>query len=205
MLLKGKDLLGRMNRGVENNPRSISVTPTPNDINNLERTGEAAIDLRLGRWFRTLRQSRVTALELANPAQAAHNEAAYTKEYFVPFDRTFVLHPHKFVLGITLEWLSMPYCLAGYVTGKSSLGRRGLIIETAAGIHPGFSGCLTLELTNVGEAPLALRPGMKVCQVFFHVTSDDMEKTQSQFNGRCRPTLGALREDSIVEQLRGRS
>jgi dCTP deaminase len=76
------------------------------------------------------------------------------RQHFVPFGQKFVLHPGRFALGSTLEWLRLPATMSGYVTGKSSLGRHGLIIETAAGIHPSFSGCLTLELANVGEVPL---------------------------------------------------
>jgi dCTP deaminase len=104
-----------------------------------------------------------------------------------------VLHPGKFVLGITLEWLRLPGDLAGYVTGKSSLGRRGLIIETAAGVQPGFAGCLTLELANVGEIPVKLVPGMKICQLFLHKTMSVNSRASSQFKGARKPGLGVIR------------
>lgn len=88
--------------------------------------------------------------------------------FYVPFGSTFIVHPGRFVLAATLEWVRVPETLGGFITGKSTIGRRGLIIETAAGLHPCFSGCITLELANSGEVPIALVPGMRICQVFFH-------------------------------------
>jgi dCTP deaminase len=100
-----------------------------------------------------------------------------------------------------LEWLRLPIDLAAYVTGKSSWGRRGLIIETAAGIHPGFTGCLTLELANVGSAPILLEPGMEICQVFFHEVKPAEGGTVTQFVGYRKPALGAVKKDKIHQAL----
>src|SRR3546814_13637367 len=102
----------------------------------------------------------------------------------MPFGSNYVLHPGRFVLGVTLEWLRLPASLSGYVTGKSSLGRHGLVIETAAGIHPQFSGCLTLELATVGEVPLEIYPGMPICQIFLHRTQAGEEREPDRFSGR---------------------
>ena len=88
--------------------------------------------------------------------------------HFVPFNEIFVLQPGTFILGVTLEWMRLPGNLAGYVTACSSLGHRGLVIAAAAGIHPGFSGYLTLVLNNVGQVPIALRPGFSICHLFLH-------------------------------------
>jgi dCTP deaminase len=85
----------------------------------------------------------------------------------------------------------MPGELAAYVTRKSSLARRGLVIETAAGGHPGFAGCITLELANVGEIPISLTPGMKICQ-FLHQATSFNSKAGSQFKGRRKPGLGIV-------------
>jgi dCTP deaminase len=182
---------------------ALRVIPRPQF--DADRSGEASVDLRLGRWFRTLRQSRTHILDITESDDISTSESRLTKEYFVRFDDSFVLHPGKFVLGITLEWLGLPAYLSGYVTGRSSWGRRGLIIETAAGIQPGFKGCLTLELTNVGEAPIALWPGMRICQVFFHTVENPGKEARGQFTGRRKPILGQLRADNVVRRLRGDS
>lgn len=166
--------------------QELSVVPAPDEARFRSGSG-ASIDLHLGRWFRTLKQSKLPVLKLGGSTP----DTPATKEHFVPFDDEFVLHPGKFVLGITLEWLTLPGKLAGHVTGKSSLGRRGLIIETAAGIHPGFAGGLTLELANVGEIPIALKPGMPICQIFLHRTISSNSNATSQFKGSRKPSVGA--------------
>lgn len=173
----------------------LCIVPRP-DIEELRRRGGASIDLRLGRWFLTLRQSSAPVIELDDEQRTPIGQ----KHYFVPFKEKFYLHPGRFVLGITLEWIRLPERISGYVTGRSSWGRRGLIIETAAGIHPGFSGCLALELANVGELPIALKPGMRICQIFLHETTSG-QIVSSSFDGRRRPVLGVIRKDKIQARL----
>jgi dCTP deaminase len=166
--------------------QQIWIIPGP-DRDYLEKYGGASVDLHLGRWFRTMRQANITVMKLGSDK----SYSAFSKEHFVPFEKDFILHPGKFALGITLEWVSLPDDLAGHITGKSSLGRRGLVIETAAGIHPGYAGCLTLELANVGEIPIQLVPGMEICQVFFHETKGTNSAASSQFKGSRKPRLGS--------------
>jgi dCTP deaminase len=80
----------------------------------------------------------------------------------------FILHPGEFVLGSTYEKVSLPDDLVGRIEGKSSLGRLGLLIHSTAGfIDAGFSGHITLELSNVANLPITLYPGMKIGQVSF--------------------------------------
>jgi dCTP deaminase len=125
-----------------------------------------------------------------------------TRDVYIPFGEQYILHPRNFVLGVTLEWLRLSADLAGYVTAKSSWGRRGLVIATAVGVHPGFTGCLTLELTNLGEVPIAIQPGMQVCQLFLHSASTNSQDVdQSIFVGYRRPTLGMVRLDKVALQL----
>jgi len=182
----------------------LTVVPWP-DRDAIEKRGATSIDLRLGRWFRSFKQTRTKSVALAGGAAQPNRgvrETSPTKQHFVPFGESYVLHPGRFVLGATLEWLHLPRCLSGYVTGKSSLGRHGLVIETAAGIHPLFSGCLTLELANVGEVPLEIYPGMPVCQIFLHRTQPSKADDLGQFSGRRKPLLSAPRIDPIFERLR---
>ncbi len=118
-----------------------------------------------------------------------------------PFGKEFILQPRGFVLGVTLEWVRLPSNLAGYVIGRSSWGRRGLIIATAAGVHPGFTGCLTLELSNVGEIPIAIKPGIPICQLFLHTTEQTDLVDKSVFVGLRRPTLGKIDLDDVAKKL----
>ena len=55
---------------------------------------------------------------------------------------------------------ALPDDLAGRLEGKSSLGRLGLLTHSTAGfIDPGFTGHITLELSNVANLPITLWPG----------------------------------------------
>jgi dCTP deaminase len=80
----------------------------------------------------------------------------------------FILHPGEFVLGSTSERVTLPDDLVARIEGKSSLGRLGLLIHSTAGfVDAGFSGHITLELSNVANLPITLYPGMKIGQVSF--------------------------------------
>ncbi len=200
MILRADRIAARLDAAEGSQDDPLVITPTP-DLSDLRSSGAASVDLRLGTWFVTPRARKVTSLELSEGGSSGA-EDRLTKTIFVPFGSHFVLHPRAFVLAATLEWLRLPHDLTGYVTGKSSWGRRGLIIETAMGVHPTFSGCLTLELANVGEVPIKIQPGMRVCQLFLHTTEGDPHFAEgSSFVGYGRPVLGAIGHDPIAERL----
>lgn len=201
MLLSCGGIAGRLWDGVRpvDIERDLAISPVP-DIEQFRKKNGASLDLRLGRWFRTMQYTRIKSVSLMEGEGdiAAGN---LTKEHYIRFNDDFVLHPGQFALGITLEWMRVPSDLAGYVTGKSAWGRRGLIIETAAGIHPGFTGCLALELVNVGTAPVLLNPGMEVCQIFFHTVEEAQGGAATQFIGYRKPRLGRVAKDAVVKAL----
>lgn len=199
MMLGASDLWERIDAG-SNDPRNgILIVPKPDTTGEQSRESNS-IDLRLGRWFLAVQQTRTTAIDLSKPRNSDEFQASEGKMHYVPFGRPFVIHPGRFVLGITLEWLRVPETLGGYITGKSSMGRTGLIIETAAGLHPCFSGCIALEISNCGEVPIALVPGIRICQVFFHRVSRRSPDHKTSFGGRRKPTFGSYRPDRLVER-----
>jgi len=179
----------------------LVITPQP-DITKLRKSGSASVDLRLGTWISTMRNTTVPCLNVLQPGTQSPNESQITKSHYVPFGEDFILHPRAFVLGAALEWIRLPKDLAGYVIGKSKWGRRGLIIATATGVHPGFTGCLTLEITNVGEVPICIQPGMSICQLFLHkVESNTKDTDQSSLSGNRKPVLGVIRPDDFAMLL----
>jgi dCTP deaminase len=110
-------------------------------------------------------------------------------------DEPFVLHPGEFVLGSTFEQITLPDDLAGRLEGKSSLGRLGLLTHSTAGfIDPGFSGHITLELSNVANLPIILWPGMKIGQLCLFRLSSPAEHPYgsagvgSRYQGQRGPT-----------------
>jgi dCTP deaminase len=171
VILGSKKLADEIRRGNDGDPNGIAIVPAP-DLLQLEQSGEASVNLRLGRWFVTMRLSSET--HVSTIYETNNNVNKLSKSYFVPFGSDFVLHPNRFVLAGTLEWIRLPSTYAALVLGKSGLARRGIIIEIAAGVHPGFSGCLTLEIANVGEIPVKLVSGMMIGQLFVHGVEDTL-------------------------------
>lgn len=181
----------------------LGIIPPP-DPEKLASRNATSIDLRLGRWFRSFKQTHTSTCSLApsDPASSQpETKGLPTKQHYIPFGKKFVIHPGSFVLGATMEWIKLPSDLSAYVTGKSTLGRHGLIIETAAGIHPGFSGCLTLELANVGEIPLEINPGMEICQIFFHAIESVGSVNKGVASGYRKPSLPSQRTDETFSKL----
>ncbi len=201
MILRADQIAAKLEKP-ENPKDPLVIRPTP-DLMELRNSGAAAVDLRLGCWFEVFRQSRLPYLDVYDADAQVPSEVKVGRTSYVRFGAPFILHPKAFVLGVTLEWLRLPANIAGYVIGRSSWGRHGLIIATAAGVHPGFTGCLTLELTNVGEVPITIKPGTTICQVFLHnVQVGDPELVDlSRFIGHRRPTIGAVKLDAIALKL----
>ncbi len=120
----------------------------------------SSIDLRLDRFFRVFENHRYPHID------PAEHQEELTKLIETPAGEPFILHPGEFVLGSTYEVLTLAHDLAGRLEGKSSLGRLGLLTHSTAGfIDPGFSGHVTLELSNVATLPIKLWPGMKIGQL----------------------------------------
>lgn len=201
MISKADEIAELLATPPEKKADRLLIRPQP-AVKELANSGAASIDLRLGTWFLTLYRRRTPMLEIDPTKTASWNDAKFTRMNYVPFGKDYVLHPRSFVLAATLEWIRMPSNLAGYVIGRSSWGRRGLIIATAAGVHPGYTGCLTLELTNVGEIPIAIKPGYTICQLFLHSTGGKSDLVdQSKYIGHRRPTLGRIEPDAVAEKL----
>ena len=120
----------------------------------------SSIDVRLDRYFRVFANHRYTHID------PAEQQDDLTELVEVGDDEAFLLHPGEFVLGSTLEVITLGDDLASRLEGKSSLGRLGLLTHSTAGfIDPGFSGHVTLELSNVATLPIKLYPGMKIGQI----------------------------------------
>lgn len=109
---------------------------------------------------------------------------AYTVEADVDEHGCTVLQPKQFMLAQTAERLEFPSHLAGRVEGKSSLARLGLSVHFAPTLHANWAGKITLELHNVGPAPLRLCPGNPICQLLVErvegTPSANMEGTRFQ-------------------------
>ena len=178
MLLSDRDIKAEVGSG------RIGLDPYSVDM-----VQPSSIDVRLDRYFRVFENHRYPHID---PAQ---EQPELTRLVEPSGDEPFILHPGEFVLGSTYEVVTLPDDVAARLEGKSSLGRLGLLTHSTAGfIDPGFSGHVTLELSNVATLPIKLWPGMKIGQLcFFRLSSPSAhpygsEKYGSRYQGQRGPT-----------------
>ena len=149
----------------------------------------SSLDVRVDRLFRVFRNSRYPYIDVKA------EQEDLTELVDVNGDEPFILHPGEFVLGSTLERVTLPDDLVARLEGKSSLGRLGLLIHSTAGfIDPGFDGHVTLELSNVANLPITIYPEMKIGQLSFVQMSEPAEAPYgsgglgSKYQGQRGPT-----------------
>lgn len=149
----------------------------------------SSVDVRLDKYFRLFDNHKYPFVD------PAEDQPELTRLIEVERGEPFILHPGEFVLGSTFEVVTLPDDLAARLEGKSSLGRLGLLTHSTAGfVDPGFSGHVTLELSNVATLPIKLWPGMKVGQLCFFGLSSPTEnpygsaKYGSRYQGQRGPT-----------------
>jgi dCTP deaminase len=178
MLLSDRDIRAEIESG--------RVQLDPLDLGMIQ---PSSIDVRLDKFFRLFDNHKYPFID------PAEEQPDLTRAVEVSGDEPFILHPGEFVLGSTYELVTLPDDIAARLEGKSSLGRLGLLTHSTAGfVDPGFSGHVTLELSNVATLPIKLWPGMKIGQLcFFRLTSASenpygSEKYGSRYQGQRGPT-----------------
>ena len=178
MLLSDRDIRGEVESG------RVKVDPYDSGM-----VQPSSIDVRLDRFFRVFENHRYPHID------PAEEQPDLTRLVETENDRPFILHPGEFVLASTYELFALPDDLAARLEGKSSLGRLGLLTHSTAGwIDPGFTGHVTLELSNVATLPIKLWPGMKIGQMCLFRTSSPAEypygsdRCGSRYQGQRGPT-----------------
>ncbi|MCF8522594.1 MAG: dCTP deaminase [Pontimonas sp.] len=178
MLLSDRDIRSELSSG--------RVGLDPLDLGMVQ---PSSVDVRLDRFFRLFDNHKYQHID------PAVDQPDLTRLVEVDAMESFVLHPGEFVLGATYEAVTLPDDIAARLEGKSSLGRLGLLTHSTAGfIDPGFSGHVTLELSNVATLPITLWPGMKIGQLCFFRLSSPAEhpygsdKYGSRYQGQRGPT-----------------
>ena len=156
----------------------------------------SSVDLRCDPSFRVFENHKYALIDPKAPQDDLTTGVTATTE------DPFILHPGEFVLGSTLEVVGLADDIVARLEGKSSLGRLGLLIHSTAGfIDPGFTGQVTLELSNVANLPIAIYPGMKIGQISFYqmTTPADVPygspELGSKYQGQRGPTASAMHRD----------
>jgi dCTP deaminase len=149
----------------------------------------SSVDVRLDKFFRVFENHKYSVID------PSLEQPELTREVIADGAEPFILHPGEFVLASTYEVITLPDDIAGRLEGKSSLGRLGLLTHSTAGfIDPGFSGHITLELSNVANLPVKLYAGMKIGQLCLIKLSSPAEhpygseKYGSRYQGQRGPT-----------------
>ncbi|HEX4058266.1 MAG TPA: dCTP deaminase [Galbitalea sp.] len=178
MLLSDRDIREQLETG--------RVGLDPLDLGMIQ---PSSIDVRLDKYFRLFDNHKYAFIDPAD------DQPELTQLVEIANGEPFILHPGEFVLGSTYELVTLPDDIAARLEGKSSLGRLGLLTHSTAGfVDPGFSGHVTLELSNVATLPIKLWPGMKIGQLCFIKLSSPAEKPygsteySSRYQGQRGPT-----------------
>ena len=156
----------------------------------------SSVDLRLDRLFRVFTKSERSLIDVREPCDEC------TELITVDEGKPFIISPGEFVLANTLETITLPDDLVARLDGRSSLGRLGLLVHATAGyVDPGWSGKLTLELSNVSPMPIAVYSGMKICQISFLRLSTPVDRPYgspglgSKYQGQQEPTPSRIHQD----------
>jgi len=172
--------------------KRLVITP----LLSVKQFGDISVDLRLGNQFIVFRMHMGGFM---NPFKLSDVQLRSLQERrVVRFGQEFVLHPGQLALGSTFEYLQMPSDLEGQVEGRSSWARVGLQIATATCVEPGFSGVVTLELSNTGTMPLELFPGVRVAQLVLRDVNPAIEHPYAgkrKYNRAIGPQFSRLTSD----------
>ncbi|MFT5759086.1 MAG: dCTP deaminase [Alteromonadaceae bacterium] len=164
MRLSDKDIEASIEAG------QIKIVPTPD----ISMISGVSVDIRLGNEFRVFQDHTAAYIDLSGPkadVQSAMN-SVMSDEIFIADGDAFFLHPGQLALAVTYESVTLPDDIVGWLDGRSSLARLGLMVHvTAHRIDPGWSGQIVLEFYNSGKLPLALRPKMKIAALNFETMS----------------------------------
>lgn len=176
----------------------IGCEPTPEWEEQLQAS---SLDLRLANDFKRPKGPEVRGVPV-RPVVSIGTDMAPLMEALQVADRdTFLLRPGQFALASTREYVRIPPNMTAIVEGRSSLGRRGLLIHITAGyIDPGFEGNITLELLNVSPWTIELTPGERVCQVHFHMGEPAANPYCGKYQGQRGVTESRLHLDQKKKQ-----
>lgn len=189
MILSDRDILTHIDSG------KIQVSsPFPEWKNQVHAS---SMDLRLGNFFKVYKNNEFEVLD-----PTTMNNQENTILYERNKGEAFIIHPGDFVLGVTLETITLPNNIVARVEGRSSLGRLGIVVHSTAGfVDAGFSGTITLEISNLNRIPVALYPEMRICQLAFEqMTSPALvpygEKKCSKYQNQVFPEESRVGRDN---------
>ncbi|KFZ31932.1 deoxycytidine triphosphate deaminase [Pseudidiomarina salinarum] len=144
----------------------IGIEPAPLS----EDISGVTVDIHLGNEFRVLQDHAAAFIDISGQREDINRaiQQVMSDPIVLSQEQAFFIHPGEFALAVTHEAVTLPDDMVGWLDGRSSLARLGLMVHvTAHRIDPGWSGQVVLEFFNSGKLPLALRPLMKIGALSF--------------------------------------
>lgn len=163
---------------------------------------EMSIDLRLGYDFLVTIQGREPYIDATQHNEDVRPIQSFFQETRRRLGDTFILHPNQTVITTTLEYIKLPSDVYAIITMRSSFARLGIMMSTI--VQPGYSGCFSLELTNLNRNPINIAVGSRIVQVRLV----KLEYPSNYFNQprkyvcNVRPEVSAANKDSELNKLR---
>jgi dCTP deaminase len=174
------------------NEQRIIITPKPDE----SMISGVSVDIRLGNEFRVFQDHTAPFIDLSGPKAEVQKSmsAVMSDEIYIADGDAFFLHPGELALAVTYESVTLPADIVGWLDGRSSLARLGLMVHvTAHRIDPGWSGQIVLEFYNSGKLPLALRPKMKIAALNFETMSGEAARPYNKrVDAKYRDQVGAV-------------
>jgi len=153
----------------------LTIEPRPPS----HRITGISVDLTLGSSFRVFNDHLAAYVDLSGSREDINKtlNSVMSKEICLSADDIFFLHPGELALAVTHETVTLPDDLVGWIDGRSSLARLGLMVHaTAHRIDPGWHGKIVLEFVNGGKLPLGLKPNMLIGAINFETMSGSADK-----------------------------
>lgn len=172
--------------------QKIVINPMPP----AESISGVTVDVRLGNKFRVFEGHNAPFIDISGAKADVQKalDSVMSDEIVLDGDQPFILHPGELALAMTLESVTLPADIVGWLDGRSSLARLGLMVHvTAHRIDPGWSGNIVLEFINAGKLPLALRAGMQIGALNFEMLSSPAENPYNKrANAKYKDQTGAV-------------
>lgn len=180
----------------------IIIEPTPDS----SMISGVSVDIRLGNEFRVFKEHTAPYIDLSGPKEAMQKamNSVMSDEITIADGDAFFLHPGELALAVTYESVTLPDDVVGWLDGRSSLARLGLMVHvTAHRIDPGWSGQIVLEFYNSGKLPLALRPKMKIAALNFETMSTSAlrpynKRDDAKYKGQKGAVASRISQDKLA-------
>ena len=193
MKLSDRDILQHLKIG------KIGIDPMPGT----DKIKGISVDLRLHHKFRVFNDHTAPYIDLSGQSEDRQTilDKIMGEEIEIEANQAFFLHPGELALASTHESVRIPDDLVGWLDGRSSLARLGLMVHvTAHRIDPGWEGQIVLEIFNSGKLPLALRPGMDICAINFETLSSAAikpynKREDAKYRNQQGPTASRITQD----------